>query len=170
MGRFRRNRGRSFPRNVVQSFKKVHDHAGASFGSGINTTYILSKGVDSVAAGQTGVIDPDVPTGSVIKSFMIMICPLNITSNSTLWHMSIQLLRSGQTSISPDVVGGNPQRNQVFKQLLRILGKDQNSNVYMNFKIPSKYQRVREGDQWIFNTLGTNSYSQGAKVIYKFYR
>ncbi len=163
-------RSRSFPRTVVQSFKKVHDHAGASFGSGINTTYIMSAGVDSVAAGQTGVIDPDVPTGSVIKSFTIMICPLNITSNSTLWHFSIQLLRSGQSSIIPNLIGGNPQRNQVFKQLLRILGKDQNSNVYMNFKVPKKYQRVREGDQWVFNTLGTNSYSQGAKVIYKFYR
>ncbi len=165
-----RGRSRSFPRSVVQSFKKVHDHAGASFGSGINTTYILSNGVDSVPAGQTGVIDPDVPTGSVIKSILITICPLNITSNSTLWHFSIQRLHSGQSSISPNVIGGDPQRNQVFHQKLRILGKDQNQNVVINFKIPSKYQRVREGDQWIMNTLGTNSYSQGAKVIYKFFR
>lgn len=158
------------PRNVIQSFKKVLNTAPTSRAASTNIVYDLVSGVDSVAAGQTGVIDDQVPTGSVIKEIIIQYSVINLVSVAMFNNISIQHLRSGQTSISPIVVGGNPQRNQVHLQKMKSVGQDQQRDYEIRFKIPRKYQRVREGDKWVLTSLCNQIFTDNLQVIYKFYR
>ncbi len=155
---------------VIQSFKKVMNDAPASRAAGATIDLKMSDGEDSVAAGQTGPIDAGVPTGSLIKFFEIQYCVTNLVAISLFMHVSIQLIRSGQTNIAPNVVGGNPQRNQVFYQKLYSVGKEQNSTLIVRFKVPKRFQRVRDGDTWQFVRTGSAVYTDATQVIYKFYR
>ncbi len=157
-------------RPVIQSFKKVLDAAGTSRAAGATIPHFMSEGVDSVAAGQTSPTDDDVPTGSIIKAFYIDYCVTNLVAISFFHDVSIQLLHTGQTAVSPLVVGGSPQRNQVFFQKVYSVGKEQSSTLAFWFKVPKKFQRVREGDKWQFVVNGSAVYTDRLKVIYKFYR
>ncbi len=101
---------------VIQSFKKVITEAPASRLSGTNITTILSTGVDSVAAGQVSVTDGNVPTGSVIKFFEIQWAMGNLSGGSLFMSVAIQLVHTSQGIVDPRLVGGSPQRNQIFFQ------------------------------------------------------
>ncbi len=157
------------PRPVIQSYKKVINYAPAS-----QTTSLvvkgLSQGGDSVAAGQTGPTDIAVPSGSVIKFFEIQYSCTNLLSSQLIIHCCIELLHSGQSFVNPNVVGGSPKRNQVHFQQMFGVGLNQNSNHIFRFKIPKRFQRVRDGDVWNFLSLGSTAHSDCAQVIYKFYR
>ncbi len=166
----RHYRRRSAPQAIVQSFKKVLNFAPAGHSAGLKIDNVLALGTDSVAAGQTGVTDPAVPTGSIIKAFVIQYAVSNLVGVSAFQHISIQSLKPSQGSISPNVVGGNPQRNQVYFQSMRVVGPNQNANYNFVFKVPKKYQRVREGDNWLFTVLNTAAVTDSLQVIYKFYR
>lgn len=155
---------------VIQSFKKVLNFALTSRGAGAIIAFPVSIGQDSVAAGQTGVTDPNVPTGSIIKYFEITYTDVNLVAVSHTINWTIQQLHSGQSRIDPRVVGGNPQRNQVFAQGLFSVGRDQNSTHIMKFKVPPKFQRVREGDTWDFAIVGLAVHADSCQIIYKFYR
>ncbi len=154
----------------IQSYKKVINHPGTSRASAANIEMGMSTGVDSIAAGQTGPVDFQVPTGAVIKFFDIAFAVTNLVAVSMFMNVSIQLLRAGQVSISPIVIGGDPQRNQVFFQDFFNVGRDQNAPKHYRFKVPNRFQRVRDGDRWIFNSLGSAVHASGAQIIYKFYR
>ncbi len=169
MPRFRRSRKSSIPRQVVQSYKKVLNFAPTSQTIG-NHFNILATGVDSVAAGQTGVTDADVPTGCIIKYFEIQYSQSNLVLINAFTHFIIQRTHAGQTAIAGNIVGGNPQRNQVFYQSLAMLGQQQNMNRTFRFKVPKKYQRIREGDNWSFGYTTSAVVSDACQVIYKFYR
>ncbi len=167
----RRGRGqRAMAMTPIQSFKKVLNFAPTSRAANTTIVQVLVQGQDSVAAGQTGPTDPFVPTGSVIKFIEIQFAWTNLVSISHFMHMSIQHLRSGQAAVSPLLVGGNPQRNQVFWQMLRSAGKDQNANIVVRFKIPTAFSRVRDGDKWDFVFNANTVYSNATQIIYKFYR
>ncbi len=166
----RRMRRSSGPRPVIQSFKKVLNFAPISQSAGSTITRVLVDGTDSVAAGQTGVTDSDVPTGAIIKYIEIQWAVNNLVNTSCFMNMTIQLLHSGQFAISPLVVGGNPQRNQVYHQQLFSIGQSQNSNHIYRFKVPKRVQRVREGDLWVFAHNGSAIHTDSMQVIYKFYR
>lgn len=155
---------------VIQSFKKVLNDAPTSRASGAKISLNLVKGVDSSAAGQTGPVDADVPTGSIVKYIEIQFSVTNLVNVSLYMHVSIQQLQSGQSSIIPNVIGGNPQRNQVFFQNMFSVGQTQNSTHIMRFKVPKKFQRVREGTVWQFVYTGDQVYTNAIQVIYKFYR
>ncbi len=170
MPRHFRSRRSAMPRTVVQSFKKVLNFAGSSHAASALIQRQLVIGTDSVAAGQTGPTDAQVPTGSVIKYIEIMYSGANLINIALFWHMSIQLLRGNQTQINPLLVGGNIQRNQVFHQDMSSIGQTQIFNRRYRFKIPRRYQRVREGDQWIFNHVGDQILTDVVQVIYKFFR
>ncbi len=159
----------SMARPVVRSYKKVLNFAPASTGAGIQTDFPLVTGVDGLSPGSTGVTDATVPTGSIVKYIEIQHCDSNITASAAFTHLCIQYLMSTQVALSPNGVGGNPQRNQVLYQKMYIMGQNQNSNHVMRFKIPKKYQRVREGQQWFLSTICSNSHVQGTQVIYKLY-
>ncbi len=160
---------RSGPAVVIQSFKKVINIAPASVAAGTSVVAI-SLGTDSVAAGQTSPTDNAVPTGSVIKYFEIQHALANLAAVGAHIHTAIELLHSGQSLIGPDVVGGNPKRNQVFNQRLYQIGENQSDSKVFRFKIPKKFQRVREGDAWQFIWKNSNTVSAATQVIYKFYR
>ncbi len=166
---YRRGRRSMTPRAIVQSYKKVLNFAPSSKSPG-NTFDIIATGVDSVAAGQTGVTDANVPTGCVIKFFEIQTAVQNLTGGALFLHFIIQRTHSGQSALAGNIVGGNPQRNQVFFQKLVALGTDQNGNWLFRFKVPKKFQRVREGDNWSFGTTGDAVHSSSTQVIFKFYR
>lgn len=157
------------PRQVIQSFKKVINQAPASVAAGSNV-YQIAQGVDSVAAGQTSAVDVNVPTGSIIKNITIQFSLANLVSIATFAHVAIVHLRSGQSAPAANVVGGDPRRNQVHYQNLYSIGKDQNRDIKINFKIPAKFQRVREDDQWVFVITTNQITTQVSQYIYKFYR
>lgn len=165
-----RRRRSHMPRNVVQSFKKVINHAPASIAAATRTNYNASTGTDSVAAGQTSATDTAVPTGSVIKYIEFQYSVTNLVGIASHHWISVQLTHSGQTPINPDVIGGNPNRNQVHYQLMYNVGQDQNSNHIVKFKVPKRFQRVREGDIWRLVTISDTITTQACQIIYKFYR
>lgn len=154
----------------IQSFKKVLNYAGASRGASAIIDFTIVTGVDSVAAGQTSVTDTQVPTGATVKYFDITYGDSNLVAVSYFNHKTIQLVHSGQTRIDPRTVGGDPQRNQVFYQRLDMLGKEQNGTYRIRFKVPPRFQRVREGDKWQFTVVGDQVHTDICQIIYKFYR
>ncbi len=166
----RRSRRRSSPRAVIQSFKKVINTGPSSRPATTKVDFDVSKGVDSVAAGQISAVDVDVPTGSVIKGFEVQYCVQNLVNVAAFLHVSIQQLRANQLSIDPRVVGGDPQRNQVFWQRVYCIGQNQNVNIIKRFKIPPKFQRVRDGDEWVLTVISSQVYTDTYQAIYKFYR
>ncbi len=155
---------------VIQSFKKVLNFAPASRAAGANITASISVGQDSVAAGQISTNDPNVPTGSIIKFFEIQWSLGNLTDGNNFLHCTIQRTHSGQSTIAANVVGGSPQRNQVFMQRSFQLGDRQSGSRTYRFKVPKKFQRVREGDAWFFTRTGNAVYTDALQVIFKFYR
>ncbi len=167
----RRTRRSTRPMAVVQSYKKVLNFAPTSRAASTQVNYELVKGTDSVAAGQTGPTDAAVPTGSIIKSIEIQYTDQNLVNIASFLHVCIQRRLSGQAaSVGCNVVGGSPQRNQVHWQSLRTIGQNQNVVIVKRFKIPAKYQRVREGAIWEFSNLASTIHTNACQVIYKFYR
>ncbi len=157
------------PRPVIKSFKKVLNFAPASYVSSTKINRIITTGTDGASADQASVTDPTIPTGAIVKYFEIQTSFVNLASTTSFINVAIELLRSGQSSIDPRLVGGDPIRNQVFYQLQFNVGKDQNSNHVFRFKIPKKYQRVRAGDKWIFVFVSNAVGSESTQIIYKFY-
>lgn len=157
-------------RPVIQSFKYVVEEAPASVAAGATNTLKMIEGEDSAAAGQTGVTDVKIPTGSIVKAINIDFSAANLVNIAGFVWVSIQKVRSGQSTISPRIVGGNPQRNQVFYQRMFGVGLNQNSNFHKLFKIPPKFQRMSDGDKWNLVTNSDIIRTECAEFIYKFYR
>ncbi len=154
---------------VIQSFKKVLFYFPASIGSGF-TNNLIVNGVDSIAAGQLSATDVQVPTGSILKYFEIQFAANNPTGVPIYLNCTIQYKDAGQSFIDPNAVGGNAQRNQVLHMDYFSVGQNQNSTHKFKFKVPSKFQRVRESRQWalVWSSSGTINFSM--QMIYKFYR
>ncbi len=155
---------------VIKSYKKVINVAPASVGAGNNDVIAIATGTDALAAGQTGPTDGAVPTGSLIKFIDIMHCRQNLVLVATFLHWSLQYIVAGQAVVASNVIGGNPQRNQVIRQGMVAVGKDQNVNVRVRIKIPKKFQRLREGMGWRFVSEADQITTAVSQVIYKFYQ
>ncbi len=153
----------------IQSFKKSINHVSASFTAGFQQE-VLATGVDSIAAGQTTLTDGNVPTGSLIKYIEIQLAIANVVEAACFVNVAIQYRLSTQTAVDPDLVGGNPQRNQVLHQELFSVGGFQNSTHKFKFKIPKKFQRMREGQIWTLAWRNSATVSREVQAIYKFYR
>ncbi len=91
----------------------------------------------------------------------------NTTAQTAYINCSLQYALSGQGGIDPDVIGGNPQRNQVLHQELFQVGFNQNSTHKFKLRIPAKYQRMREGMKWILTWSNSNSINRRLQIIYK---
>ncbi len=167
---FQRSGRRSGMRPVIQSYKKVINEAPASTAAGINRQFIAATGVDSVAAGQTSAIDNQVPTGSIIKYILFELTVGNSTLANVFAHVAIQYLLTGQGNVSPNIVGGSGQRNQVLHQDMFAVQQSQNTNRQYKFKIPKKFQRLREGMSWRLILQADLLTSSAGQIIYKFYR
>lgn len=166
---FRGSRRRSSPRAIIKSYKKVIFLADAGFTAGFHNDFIAS-GIDAIAAGQTSATDINVPTGSIIKQFEVQFACSNIVSGNNYVNCSIQYALANQSHINPDVVGGNSQRNQVLHMDNFSVGADQNSTHKFKFKIPKKFQRLREGMVWSLVWSNNASLNRQTQIIYKFYQ
>ncbi len=155
---------------VIQSYKKVINHAPASSAAGVDRIFAATNGQDNVTVGQTSAIDFSVPTGAIVKYIEWQVGLINIVSNPAFAHVIIQLKHSGQANLSPDVIGGDPLRNNVYHQDCFSVGADQNTNRKYKFKVPKRVQRVREGDVWQVIVSVNQAYNSVCQVIYKFYR
>ncbi len=156
-------------RPVIQSFKKVIFRVNASFSAGFQTEQI-AIGVDSVAAGQTSVTDPNVPTGSIIKFIEVQFAVHNSVETPCFVNCTLQYIYGSQAVIDPNAVGGNNQRNQVLHMDLFSVGALQNSTHKFKFKIPKQFQRLREGMEWQLAWRNSATVNRELQIIYKFYR
>ncbi len=168
--RFRGGRRRSsMARPVIQSYKKIIKIAPASYTAGFQNQIFLT-GVDSIAAGQTGPTDGNVPTGSIIKYVEIQMLVANLAAAAGFINASIQYTLSGQSFINPELMGGHNQRNQCLHMDLFAVGEGQNSTHKFRFKVPKKFQRVREGTKWSMTWANNTTVTNASQMIYKFYR
>ncbi len=159
---------RSMPRNPIQSYKQAVQNAPASTVSGI-VNHPLVIGVDNYTGPSAA--NNEVPTGAVVSLFDIQVVTQNnVSAQAVFLWASIQQTRSGQSPLDPRSLGGNPQRNQTFKQMLYVIGTGQNSRMHWRFKIPKKFQRVREGDQWVLSLNADQTTVRASQIVYKFYR
>lgn len=168
---FRRNypkRRSSQLGTVINSYKQVAVDGPASRAAATNITHNVAIGIDDYSGPTAN--NNEVPTGAVIKNITFLLCFTNLVSVSALLHLNIELKLSGQSSVTPGVVGGNPQRNQVYHTMMKFLGQNQNHNFVVNFKIPKRVQRVREGNVWQLVYRCDTVFASATQAIYKFYR
>ncbi len=142
--------------------------APASHGAGVKVNFDLAEGVDSISPNQSGPTDDLVPTGSIIDYIEIQYGVVNLAAAACFIHTSIQSRLSGQgATIAPNVIGGDPQRNQVYHQEMRSIGQGQNATFVYKWNVPKHIQRIREGSNLTFVILGTAAITDSCQVIYK---
>ncbi len=139
----------------------------ASVTSGKNDE-LLAVGVDGVAPKQTTNTDADVPTGSRIRYMEIQFGCVNLTAGAVMVHASIQYTLQSQSTLDPNIAGGNAQRNQIMHQILYSAGPDQNASRVFRFKVPPKFQRIRDGMKWQFVWNASGTVTANTVTIYKF--
>ncbi len=150
-----------------KTYKKVLNFAPTSI-SASTQQYLLAVGQDGISPDQTGVIDPSVPTGAKLTKIVVQFPIGNLLASSLVVHVAVQYILSGQTAIAANVVGGNPQRNQVIHQFVKSIGQFQNASIGYTIRIPKRFQRLKESMQWMY-TVSTNAVSiQTLQVIYTF--
>lgn len=154
--------------NVIQSYKQIKQNAPASHAAATRIDRAVVDGVDNYTGPSAN--NKEVPTGAKIEKIEFQLCLQNLVNVASFAWISIQHLRSGQSTIDPRAAGGNPQRNQIHLQLHRCIGQNQNVNITIPFKVPKKYQRVREGDQWVLTYESDTIFTSSLQTIYKFYR
>ncbi len=159
-------RRRSGPRPIIKTYKKVIHFINAGFTAGFQAETIAT-GTDSLAIGQTSATDGAVPTGSIIRYFEVQFAVSNLVSTPCYINCTIQYVLSGQGSIDPNTVGGSPQRNQVLHMELYNIGANQNSNHKFRFKVPPKFQRMREGMSWRMTWRTSATVNREVQFIYK---
>ncbi len=148
-----------------------------SYKKQINKTFVSSatltadtivNGKDSLALGQTSISDPDVPTGSKVRGFLIQLGLSAPSTTSVEVGVNVQYLLAGQTAnVDPLAVGGNAQRNQVIKSWHFLIAQDSMINFNQYVKIPKFLQRVKEAMLWRVAISSSSSREQCYQVIYK---
>ncbi len=165
---YRRRMVRRAPRTIVKTYKKVLNFAPASHAAGLKVNFDLVIGFDSTSPGQGSATDNTVPTGSIIDFIEIQYGVVNLAAAACFIHISMQNRLSGQSAtIAPNVIGGNPQRNQVLHQEMRSIGQNQNATFVFKWRVPKHLRRIREGSIFTFVILGTTAITDSCQVIYK---
>ncbi len=118
---------------------------------------------------QTANTDAKVPTGAVVKYIEVQIAIVNLVATPCYINCSIQYHLGGQSFIDPNAVGGHNQRNQVLHQDMYSVGANQNSTHKFRFKIPKKFQRVKEGMDWGLIWSTNVAVNMQMQAIYKVY-
>lgn len=153
---------------VTVNYKKVLNFAAQTVMPGTIVTEEIIQGVDGVSPGQGGVVDGTVPTGCQVKGIVIQGGWHESANQANVLHWTIQLLRGSQVNpVHPQLVGGDVQRNQVFKQGCRFIEQSTSNNQNFYFKIPKGFQRIRDGDRWVLSWISDNSLVRVAQYIFK---
>ncbi len=155
------------PRPIVHTYKKVLNFLAAGFAAGFRAENIV-LGKDGQTLEQVSNTDPDVPTGAVLKFIEVHFCIANLTANAAFVTCSLQYKNAGQTFVDPTAVGGSNVRNQVMHLDLFSIGSGQNSTHKFKFKIPPRFQRIRETMDWSIVWQNTETVTRNMMVIYKF--
>ncbi len=165
MRHFRR---RSRPqRTITRTYKKVLNFAPASHAAGLAVNNIIVQGVDSATLGQTGATDGTVPTGAIVEEVIIQYGVANLAAVACFHHFCIQYVVGSQSLfVPPNLVGGNNQRNQVLLQGMSSIGQGQNKQINLRYKIPRRFQRIKEAEQIVFSILGTTAITDSLQIIY----
>ncbi len=164
---FRGSRRRSGPKPIITTFKKILKFAPASFGAGFNSQFIC-QGADNISPKQVNATDGAVPTGAILKYFEVQFCATNVVSTPCFVNCTIQYTLSGQAMIDPNVIGGHAQRNQCLHMDLFTIGANQNSTHKFKFKVPKKFQRMREDMDWALVWNNNVTVNNSTQIIYKF--
>ncbi len=154
------------PKGSTRGVKYVIDEALTTSGT-TKKNFDLVIGVDNETLGQSSSTDKNVPSGAKVKQINIMTCWGSITGVSTFVHWSIQRTKSGQSSINPTAVGGDPLRTNVMMQGMQCVGEFQNAAVDIKYKIPKKFWRIADGDKWIFTSISSTNVDTVKQAIYK---
>ncbi len=152
----------------MRSYKKILNYGIAS------TTALIADnitvGADSLAIGQTGPGDANVPTGWKLAGFRLQ-GGFGNQSTTVAMHVgvNIQYLLSGQTqNVDPLAQGGHAQRNQVIKSWMFVLAPLEHKNIDTFVKIPKKFQRIKEGMLWrIAHSSAGVTRTYAIQLIYK---
>ena len=137
------------PRPVIHS-RKHQKVVGPLTSVPGNVTNTILEGVDSLNPIRQ---EDECITGSTVKYLNVQTSFQNLTTTDAIFIVcSIQKIHNGQVCIDPYTTGGSPQRNQVFKTVSRCVAPLQNTNINMSFKIPKRFQRMRDGDKWCLTT------------------
>ncbi len=156
------------PRVVIKTYKKILLFPDVGNPSG-KVSNVLVNGVDNSTMGQTTGTDGTVPTGSTVKFIEIQFAQTNNTASNIFMNASIQYTLQAQSTIDPDLMGGNAQRNQCLHMDNYSIGINQNSTKKFKFRIPPKFQRVREDMKWQLVWHATGTLQSQIQVIYKVY-
>ncbi len=149
-------------------YKRVLNYAAASHAAGTKINFVIAVGIDSISNNQSGPTDTNVPTGNIIDYVEIQYGAINLAAVACFVHTSMQVLLTGQTAtVAPNVVGGNPQRNQVFHQEMRSLGQGQNATFVYKWRVPKHIRRLKEGMTLAFTVLGTAATTDSCQIIYR---
>lgn len=163
---FRRRSSRRTVRPVIQSVKRQIVVGPITQVPG-NIQYTLTKGTDLLSVP---VEQAEVPTGAIVKYIEVQVSQQHVgTTDTAFTVLSVQLVHSGQVAIDPYTTGGNEQRNQVMHTIVRCVSPLQNSNVMIKFKIPKRYQRIRNGDRWIMTVNNNIALEHLHFVFFKYY-
>ncbi len=166
--RGRNRRRRQNLGTIVQSYKQISVDGPASRAAATNIVVPILLGVDNYV-GPTA-LNREVPTGSKVMSFLLMVTFSNLVSISALIHMHVQFKRSGSATVTPGAVGGDPLRNQITTTRMFFIGKEQNTSMVILVKVPRLYQRIREADDWVLTYRCDAVFASASQAIYKFYR
>ncbi len=166
--RYSRRRSQRRMQPVIQSYKQITVDGPASRAAATTIFHVFVAGIDNYA-GPTAA-NKEVPTGAVVKYITILASFTNLVSISALLHFNVVCQRSGMVTPTPGAVGGEPTRNTVIHTAMMFIGKEQNTNIRLQIKIPKIYQRIREGDQYVLAYRTDAVFASATQVIYKFYR
>ncbi len=163
---FRGFRKRNSRRNITRSVKYIIVQAPSS--EAVGTIVVpIGKGVDNATLGQTSSVDIDIPTGCRIESMEIWMPKVNLAATANFVTWTIQHLQTGQAVQNPITPGGNPLRKNIILTGNVGLGEGQNNQLHVRFKIPKKFQRMGDGDNWQIVNNNTTAVSTFYYVIYK---
>lgn len=152
----------------INSFKQVNYLAPITLPAATKNDTIISSGVDNYTG--PSVSNNEVPTGASIKAVNVQISCVNVAAGASFIHATLQYVAATVVSLSPINYGGNNKRNIIHKHIMRACGENQNVNINLSYKIPPRFQRVREAGRWMVVMEATQATVMSIQTIYKFYR
>ncbi len=153
-------------RPTIRSAKYIVVQAPTSEAPGLQAV-IIAVGTDNATLGQTSVIDVAIPTGARIESFEIFMPKINLSATANIITWTIQRTLSGQTVVNPLLAGGNPIRKNIILTGVLGLGDHQNNSLHIKFRVPKRFQRIGDGDQWNLVTDNLVAVTTSYYIIYK---
>ncbi len=154
------------PKGSTRSRKYQVVSAPASESAG-KVDFLLAKGVDNATLGQTSVVDENIPVGAKITELRIRWEGVSLANVAVIGHWSLQRVSANQSTLDPAVAGGNSQFKNIMLSGMKSVGLNQNSSLNIRYKVPKKFWRVGDDEEWQFVTNFNNVMTVSKECIYK---